>query len=108
MDAKPNDGWWKSLFQRSNRARHKARDEQLGSDEPGANPRPANFEVDDKDYLMSIYQDDNGDFHVTYYVCACGLKVVAINDDNDYVCDHCDKPCHWARCHLCDKMLAEE
>lgn len=77
----------------------------MGSNTEREIARQADPEVN---YLMSIYQNDDGDFDVTFYVCVCGLKVIALNDDNDYKCDHCDNPCYAGACRLCKKMMQEE
>jgi hypothetical protein len=87
MGSESDNGWWESLFRRSDGSQAEARDEQLGSNEDrqvsGQTGSPLSY---------SIYDEVTGESIVVALVCTCETQVILM-EKNSFFCPHCDKEC---------------
>lgn len=103
MGSESNNGWWKSLFQRSNRSRHEARDEQLGGYGAGAFSGQADSSLET--YFDEVSIDGVVGVFFIEYLCSCGLPVVRLHGDGSFGCLHCDSVCMKLRCVDCYALM---
>ena len=106
MGTESNNGWWKSLFQRGNRARHEARDEQLGSHGAGAFSGQADSTLET--YFDEIQLEGVAGVFYIEYLCSCGLPVVRLNNESNFACVHCDAVCMVMRCVDCYALMMDK
>jgi hypothetical protein len=87
MGSESDNGWWESLFRRSDGSQAEARDEQLGSDEDGPIPGQAGSPLS-----YSIYDEVTGQSIIIDMVCTCETQVILM-EKNSFFCPHCDRYC---------------
>jgi hypothetical protein len=112
MGSESDDGWWESLFRRSDGSQAEARDEQLGSYEerqiPGQASSPLSY---------SVYDEVTGETIIIEMVCTCETPVMLVGK-NSFYCPHCDRECKTEskNCIICmdynfnfeDRLKAQE
>ena len=99
MGSKSNNGWWKSLFQRSNRSRHEAGNEQLGGYPDGAFSGQTSVALEY--YTEQLHNEQLNITLDIQFVCACGSEVYKLHGEDNFGCLHCDSVCLEQMCDNC-------
>jgi len=66
-----------------------------------SSPEPI-FRIEEKDLYKMTIEEDGVELEVMI-VCGCELPVNKITEDSFY-CQHCDRPCNYAYCGLCNGL----
>lgn len=90
------------LFRARQRGQSKNWSEGLACVSKRASAPERVFRIAEEDLYTMEIEEDGVTMQVTI-VCGCELPVNKINEDSFY-CQHCDRPCEYAECQLCDGL----
>jgi hypothetical protein len=101
MGSKSNNGWWKSLFRRSDRTQAETRNEQLGSNQFQPFSGQASSPV-----VIEFYDEEIDEVLEVILICSCGLPVISLTNEYEgfFYCQHCDYEC-WGNKNTCQRCI---